>query len=130
MKQIFKTLALAVVAIMTISGLSSCVKNIETHETHESNGYRFEYSDVSFDSCGEYASSPATQFSILKMRLGSVVMVAPDEAFLVGLADDYIKNANHQGINATVRLKKGSSTIKEWKLEAIDFWTIEVADPE
>ena len=113
MKQIFKALVLASVAIVAITGLSSCAKDNEA-----SNGYRFEYSDVSFDSSQEYSIDPEARFNVLKTQLETMLKVAPDESYIFSTAGGQITPSNHQGINATISLKKGSSTIKEWKLEA------------
>lgn len=113
MKQIFKTVVLAFVVIVAITGLSSCAKDNEA-----SNGYRFEYSNVSFESSLEYSIDPETRFKVLKSQLETMLKVAPDEAYIISAAGGQITPSNHQGINATISLKKGSSTIKEWKLEA------------
>lgn len=113
MKQIFKALVLASVAIVAITGLSSCAKDTET-----TNGYHFEYTDVSFDSSQEYSIDPETRFNVLKSQLETMLKVAPDEAYIISAAGGQITPSNHQGINATISLKKGSVTIKEWKLEA------------
>lgn len=113
MKQIFKALVLITIAIVAITGLSSCAKDNET-----SNNYRFEYSDVSFDTSQEYPTDPETRFNVLKSQLETMLKVAPDEAYIISAAGGQITPSNHQGINATISLKKGSVTIKEWKLEA------------
>lgn len=122
MKQIFKTLTLAIVAIMTISGLSSCSKN------NGGNGYRFEYTNVSFDT--EKNPNAEAKLTLLKEELRLMLVAYSDEAQLVGMAQASISTYNHKGINATVTLKKGTAVVKEWKLEAKDLWHIEPADPE
>lgn len=119
MKYILKILLLTVIALMNLAVLSSCDKDNET-----SNGYHFEYTDVSFDSSKEYPISPETRFNTLKTQLESMVKVASDESSIISMAEGQITPSNYKGINATITLKKGSTTIKEWKLEAKSVWEI------
>lgn len=117
MKQFLKILLLTVIALMNLAVLSSCNKDNET-----SNGYHFEYTDVSFGSSKEYPISPETRFNTLKAQLESMVKVASDESSIISMAEGQITPSNYKGINATITLKKGSVTIKEWKLEAKSVW--------
>lgn len=119
MKHILKILLLTVIALMNLAVLSSCNKDDET-----SNGYHFEYTDVSFDSSKEYPISPETRFNTLKTQLETMAEVAPDESSIISMAEGQITPSNYKGINATITLKIGSTTIKEWKLEAKSVWEI------
>lgn len=120
----FKTLTLAIVAIMTISCLSSCTKN------NGGNGYKFEYTDVSFNTEKEYQIAPETRFNLLKVQLETMLAIATDEAYIISTAEAQITAINYQGINATITLKKGSSKIKEWTLEETMWIHIEPDDVE
>lgn len=124
MNHIIKTLKLAIVAIMTISCLSSCTKN------NEGNGYKFEYTDVSFNTEKEYQIAPETRFNLLKVQLETMLAIATDEAYIISTAEAQITAINYQGINATITLKKESSKIKEWTLEATMWIHIEPDDVE
>lgn len=119
MKTIVKILSLSIAALMALTVLPSCNKDNET-----SNGYHFEYTDVSFDSSKEYPISPETRFNTLKAQLESMVKVASDESSIISMAEGQITPSNYKGINATITLKKGSVTIKEWKLEAKSVWEV------
>ncbi len=110
---------MTVFALMNLAVLSSCDKDNET-----SNGYYFEYTDVSFDSSKEYPISPETRFNTLKTQLESMVKVASDESSIISMAEGQITPSNYKGINATITLKKGNTTIKEWKLEAKSVWEV------
>lgn len=119
MNHIIKTLVLAIVAILTISCLSSCNKN------NGGNGYRFEYTNVSFDTSEEYAREPEERFNFLKTELEALSIAAISDAQLISAADAVIPRSNYIGINATITLKKAGSTLKEWKIKAkSDIWQI------
>lgn len=125
MKQIFKTLALAIVAIMTISVLSSCNKN------NGGNGYRFEFTNVSFDTSEEYAREPELRFNLIKTELEALSIAAISDAQLISAADAVISRSNYIGINATITLKKAGATLKEWKIKAkSDIWYVVPADQD
>ena len=123
MKQILKIFSTVIVALVTLAGTSSCNKD-------NSVGYHFEYSNVSFDTVNEYPISPETRFNTLKTQLETMLNVASDEATIINMADGQIAPANHNGINATITLKKGNASIKEWTLTAINkTWNVVPDDP-
>lgn len=119
MKTIIKILSLSIAALIALTVLPSCSKDNGT-----SNDYHFEYTDVSFDSSKEYSIAPETRFNTLKTQLESMVKVASVESSIISMAEGQITPSNYKGINATITLKKGSVTIKEWKLEAKNMWEV------